>query len=109
MCTFRVDPESIDGNSHVLAELAGLLQEGRLDGELATMARPPRAHPEIGDAVSRFATFAHDQHTDLAALLAALSTKLKAVGEEHVTVDGQVRDELSRFLSEGTFVAPGDR
>ncbi|MCX2732853.1 hypothetical protein OOZ19_21660 [Saccharopolyspora sp. NFXS83] len=42
-------------------------------------------------------------------MLAALSTKLKAVGEEHVTVDGQVRDELSRFLSEGAFIAPEDR
>ncbi|GAA4856362.1 hypothetical protein [Saccharopolyspora cebuensis] len=109
MTGFNVDPESIDGNSHLLTELAGLLHEGRLDGDLATMSRAPRAHPDVGKQVAEFATFANDQHRDLVALLGALATKLKAVGEEHVTVDGTVRDELARFLSEGSFVPPGKR
>lgn len=109
MTGFFVDPESIDGNSHLLAEQAGLLHEGRLDGDLATMSRPPRAHPDVGAEVGKFATFAADQHRDLVALLSALSTKLKAVGEEHVTIDGHVREELARFLAEGVFVPPEKR
>ncbi|MGJ7908211.1 hypothetical protein ACOQFL_17240 [Actinopolyspora sp. H202] len=107
--SFHLDPESIDGNSHVLAELAGLLRAGRLDGDLATMARSPRSHPDVGKKVEEFASFAHNQHRDLVALLGALSTKLKAVGEEHVGIDAQVSDELERLLSEGSYVPPGKR
>ncbi|CAM04559.1 hypothetical protein A8924_5702 [Saccharopolyspora erythraea NRRL 2338] len=109
MTGFFVDPDSIDGNSHLLAEQAGLLQEGRLDGDTATMARPPRAHPAVGGEVEKFTNFAADQCRDLVALLGALATKLRAVGEEHVTVDGHVRDELERFLTSGVFVPPGKR
>ncbi len=109
MTGFHVDPESVNGNSHLLAELAGLLQEGRLDGDLATMARAPRAHPDVGKEVTKFATFADDQHRDLAALLGALATRLKAVGEKYVTFDADIRTSLDRFLTEGSFVPPERR
>lgn len=106
---FRINLESVDGNSHLLAELAGLLYAGRLDGDLATTARVPRSHPDIAREVLKFSTFADDQWHDLVALLGALSVKLKATGEEAVHIDNQVRDELERFLGEGSFVPPERR
>lgn len=109
MTGFRADPESINGNSHLLAKLAGLLQEGRPDGDLATMARAPRAHPEIGKEVTKFSTFANDQYRDLVALLGALAMRLKAVGEKYVAFDSGIRESLDRFLSEGTSVPPEGR
>ncbi|GAA0534600.1 hypothetical protein GCM10011581_08320 [Saccharopolyspora subtropica] len=57
----------------------------------------------------KFSTFANNQYRDLVALLGALSTKLKAVGEEHVTIDGQVRDELDRFLANSFLLPPGKK
>ncbi len=106
---FRIDPESIDGSSHILAELAGLLHEGRLDGDLATMARVPRSHPDVAREVLKFSAFADDQWRDLVALLGALAVKLKATGEEVVHIDNQIRDELEKFLAEGTYVSPEER
>ena len=109
MSGFRIDPESVNGNSHTLVELAGLLQEGRMDADLATMARAPRAHPDVGKKTTEFASFAHDQYQDLVALLGALATKLKAVGEEHVTTDQRIADALNSFLESGTYVPPEKR
>ncbi|MFF4423407.1 hypothetical protein ACFY04_21945 [Streptomyces sp. NPDC001549] len=40
---------SINGNSHLLVELAGLLYAGRPDGEMTVMARVPRSHQALND------------------------------------------------------------
>ena len=105
---FRVEPASINGSSHLLAELAGLLEEGRLDGDNAVAAKAPRSHPEVGKKVEEFAGFAHDQYQDLVALLGALATKLKASGQNLVSVDQNVSGALDRFLV-GTYVPPERR
>lgn len=36
-----MNADSIDGSSHVLLEIAGVLYEGRMDGENATTCRVP--------------------------------------------------------------------
>ncbi|GAA0651994.1 hypothetical protein GCM10009535_32850 [Streptomyces thermocarboxydovorans] len=71
-----VSHSSLDKNSNFLIELAGLLYEGRPDGELCTLARAPRSHPDVAARVDRFARFANDQYQDATSLLAALSTRL---------------------------------
>ncbi|MGH3620958.1 MAG: hypothetical protein ACRDQ5_04100 [Sciscionella sp.] len=106
---FSAEAESIDGSAHLLIEIAGLLYDGRLDGDIGTMARAPRSHTEVGTLVVRFAKFADDQYQDLVLLLTALSTKLKATGSAYVQVDGNVQGDLDKILSAGDYVAPQDR
>ncbi|MCQ4212917.1 hypothetical protein [Streptomyces longispororuber] len=60
------DAASIDGSSHLLLEIAGVLYEGRMDGENATQARAPRAHPDVSAHVTTFARFAQDQYNEFA-------------------------------------------
>ncbi|WP_216215674.1 hypothetical protein [Amycolatopsis aidingensis] len=105
---FRADPASIDGSSHLLAEVAGLLREGRLDGDNCVAAKAPRSHPDVGKKVEEFARFADDQFQDLVALLGALSTKLTAAGQALVSVDQNMAARLDRFLT-GTYVPPEKR
>lgn len=106
---FSAEPASIDGSAHLLIEIAGLLHEGRLDGDLGTMARAPRAHPDIGAAVQEFARFTDDQYQDLVQLLTALSTKLKTTGQTYLQVDQRVQADLDRILASGHYVSPQDR
>jgi hypothetical protein len=106
---FSANASSIDGSSHLLLEIAGLLHEGRMDGENATMCRAPRAHVDVASNVDVFARFAKDQYTDLVALLAALSTKLKSAGNVYTTVDQDVQKQLNAILDRGRYIAPEDR
>ena len=106
---FSAEAASIDGSAHLLIEIAGLLQAGRLDGDLGTMARAPRAHPEVGAKVQEFAKFADDQDQDLGLLLTALSTKLRATGSGYVKVDQKIQADLDRILTSGHYLAPEER
>ena len=106
---FSAEAASIDGSSHLLVEIAGLLHAGRLHTDIGTMARAPRSHPEVGAAVQEFARFAVDQYDDLVLLLTALATKLKATGSDYVRVDQQVQEDLNKILSTGRFVDADDR
>ncbi|MGH3929296.1 MAG: hypothetical protein ACRDTF_04895 [Pseudonocardiaceae bacterium] len=106
---FSADAASIDGSAHLLVEIAGLLHEGRLDGDIGTMARAPRSHPDVGAKVQEFAKFADDQYQDLVLLLTALSTKLKATGHDYVQVDHNTQQDLDQILGSGRYVAPEDR
>jgi hypothetical protein len=101
---FSVEVASIDDSAHLLIEIAGLLYAGRLDGDYGTMARAPRAHPDVGVRVQEFASFADDQYQDLVLLLTALSTKLTATGRGYVEVDQRVRAELDQFLATGQYI-----
>ncbi|NLU69441.1 hypothetical protein [Streptomyces sp. HNM0574] len=103
---FSAVPESIDGSAHLLLEIAGLLEEGRLDGDTGTMAREPRSHPDVSAAVLDFARFADDQGRDCAALLTALSTLLKSTGENYTTVEHGTAKALKDFVDASTYVAP---
>jgi hypothetical protein len=106
---FSAEAASIDGSAHLLVEIAGLLHEGRLDGDIGTMARAPRSHPEVSAKVQEFAKFADDQYQDLVLLLIALSTKLQATGNAYTQVDGKVQGDLDKILASGRYVAPEDR
>ncbi|MBM9624754.1 hypothetical protein JE024_40235 (plasmid) [Streptomyces zhihengii] len=90
-------------------EIAGLLYEGRMDGENATQARLPRAHDEVAAQVDTLARFAQDQYNDMVALLASLATKLQAAGSSYVTVDKGVQGRMDSILDCGTFVPPEKR
>ncbi|MET9295409.1 hypothetical protein [Streptomyces sp. NPDC003077] len=103
---YSADPSSIDGSAHLLVEIAGLLQEGRLDKDLGTLARAPRSHPEVAAEVAGFARFAADQQQDLVMLLTALSTALKTTGQNYTKVDEKTRAEFKSFLESSRYEAP---
>ncbi|MEV5613485.1 hypothetical protein [Streptomyces sp. NPDC052225] len=107
--TLIAKAESINGSSNLLIEIAGLLQEGRPDAELTTLARDPRAHEDVAAAVTRFATFAGDQYLDAVALYTALSTKLRTAGGDFVKIED---DTAQRFLEQvlgGSYLSPEAR
>lgn len=106
---FSARVESIDGSSHLLNELAGLLYAGRMDGENATQCRVPRAHPQVAEAVEDFALFAGDQYGDLVTLLSALSTKLRSTGNAYVRADTDAQRAMDDILDKGRYVAPEER
>lgn len=106
---YMANAASIDGSSHLLLEIAGLLYEGRMDGENATMCRAPRSHPDIASNVDTFARFAKDQYADMVVLLASLSTRLKSSSEEYTAVDQGVQAQMNAMLDCGRYVPPKDR
>ncbi|WP_326773035.1 hypothetical protein [Streptomyces sp. NBC_01445] len=102
--------ESINGNSNLLIEIAGFLQESRPDAELTTMARDPRAHEDVAAQVARFSAFADDQYLDAVALFAALSTRLRTAGGHFVKIeDATAQHFLDNVLHYGQYVAPEAR
>ncbi|MFJ3914158.1 hypothetical protein [Streptomyces vinaceus] len=106
---YSVNAASINGNAHLLMEIAGLLHEGRMDGENATMCRAPRAHADVASGVDTFARFAKDQYNDMVVLLAALSTKLKSSSSAYTHVDHGVQQQMNSMLDCGSFIAPENR
>ncbi|WP_234319367.1 hypothetical protein [Streptomyces sp. NRRL S-237] len=106
---FSVNAASIDGSSHLLMEVAGLLYEGRMDGENATVCRAPRAHADVASNVEVFARFAQDQYNDMVVLLAALSTKLNSSGNAYTVVDQGVQAQMNGMLDCGRYVSPESR
>lgn len=106
---FSARAESLDGSSHLLNELAGLLYAGRMDGENATQCRVPRSHPQVAEAVEDFARYAQDQYGDLVTLLSALSTKLRSTGNAYVKADAGAQRAMDDLLDKGRYVAPEDR
>ncbi|MEV0373001.1 hypothetical protein AB0I10_24780 [Streptomyces sp. NPDC050636] len=103
---YGANTASIDGSANLLVEIAGLLQEGRLDKDLGTLARVPHSHHEVGTEVDHFARFAADQHQDLVLLLTALSTALKTTGNNYTAVDERTRDDFRAFLDSARCEAP---
>jgi hypothetical protein len=106
---FSLRLPSLNHNANILVELAGYLEAGRPDGELATEAKAPRSHREIGDEVVRFTQFALDQYQDAVALLVSLATKLHRTGEEHLAVDVQNQEMMNRLLMDTTLIPPEQR
>lgn len=106
---FSAGAESIDGSSHLLNELAGLLYAGRMDGENATQCRVPRSHPQVAEAVEDFARFSGDQYGDLVTLLSSLSTKLQSTGNAYVKADTGAQRAMDSLLDKGRYIAPEDR
>ncbi|MER5634032.1 hypothetical protein [Streptomyces nitrosporeus] len=100
---------SINNNSHLLVELAGLLYEGRPDGELTVMARVPRTHHEVSEALDAFARFSKDQYLDTVSFLAALSTKLRTAAGNYAEVDHATDEQFRKILLSGRFVPAEDR
>ncbi|MGN5392492.1 hypothetical protein [Streptomyces sp. JL7001] len=106
---FSLNAASIDGSSHLLMEVAGLLYEGRMDGENATVCRAPRAHADVASNVEVFARFAQDQYNDMVVLLAALSTKLSSAGNAYTVVDQGVQAQMNGMLDCGRYLSPESR
>ncbi|MEV7583682.1 hypothetical protein [Streptomyces erythrochromogenes] len=106
---FAVNASSIDGSSHLLMEVAGLLYEGRMDGENATTCRAPRAHADVASTVEVFARFAQDQYNVMVLLLAALSTKLSSAGNAYTVVDQGVQAQMNGMLDCGRYLSPESR
>lgn len=77
---YSSNPASINHNANILVELAGYLEAGRPDSELAIEAKAPRSHREVGDEVVRFTQFALNQYQDAVALLVSLASKLHSTG-----------------------------
>ncbi|MEV7793011.1 hypothetical protein AB0O68_13605 [Streptomyces sp. NPDC087512] len=106
---YTVNADSIDGSSNILVEIAGVLYEGRMDGENATMCRVPRAHSDVAANVETFARYAQDQYTDAVVLLAALAGKLRSANNAYAQYDDAVRDRLNSVLVSGRYTEAGDR
>ncbi len=106
---FSASADSIDGSSHLLLEVAGLLYAGRMDGENATLCRAPRSHPEVAASVHRFAEFAKDQYEDAVLLLSALSTKLSSTSDAYTRADDAAQRAMEGILQSGRFIDPADR
>lgn len=106
---YTVNADSIDGSSNILVEIAGVLYEGRMDGENATMCRVPRAHSDVAANVETFARYAQDQYTDAVVLLAALAGKLRSANNAYAQYDDAVRDRLNSVLVSGHYTEAGDR
>ncbi|MBZ9598681.1 hypothetical protein NRK68_26495 [Streptomyces yangpuensis] len=106
---FTANAASINGSSHLLVELAGLLYAGRPDGELTVMARVPRSHQEVSTALDSFARFGNDQYLDTVSLLAALATKLKVAGGDYAQTDQATEGTFRSVLDNGRFIPAGDR
>lgn len=98
-----VRPESLDGSANALLELAGLLQAGRPESSLANLVESPNAHGEVADRTKAFAEFAQDQYQDGVALLAALSTRLKAAAVGYRGVDATTARTMDSFLTDSTY------
>ncbi|MFG3550308.1 hypothetical protein [Streptomyces sp. NPDC047725] len=106
---YTVNADSIDGSSNILVEIAGVLYEGRMDGENATMCRVPRAHSDVAANVETFARYAQDQYTDAVVLLAALAGNLRSANNAYAQYDDAVRDRLNSVLLSGRYTEAGDR
>lgn len=106
---FSASADSIDGSSHLLVEIAGLLYEGRMDGENATACRVPRSHPEVARYVEKFARFTQDQYADVVLVLAALSTRLTSASHGYTNVDVDTERAFAAILSGMRIVPPGSR
>ncbi|MFE6838414.1 hypothetical protein ACFVFI_26695 [Streptomyces sp. NPDC057705] len=101
---------SINGNANLLIEIAALLHEGRPDGDASTMARAPRAHPDVAAQTLRFARFADDQFKDTVALFAGLATRLKTTGTGFARVDDDTAAAfLRRIVETGVYLKPEDK
>ncbi|MCX9190370.1 hypothetical protein C3Y87_02850 [Carbonactinospora thermoautotrophica] len=105
----EVRPASLNNDANVLIELAGLLEAGRPDRELATEGKTPRSHPEVGGEPVKLVSFAFDQYQDAVALLAALATKLKTTAAHHVEADADNADRINRLLELTQLVPPEQR
>ncbi|WP_354644066.1 hypothetical protein [Kitasatospora camelliae] len=99
---FHADPRSINGNAHLLVEIAGLLRQGRPDQDTGTLTRVPHTHPEVAAEAGRFAAFAGDQYGDLVVLLTALSTALRTTAGHYTEVDRRTEEDFWAFLEQSS-------
>jgi hypothetical protein len=106
---YSVNAASVDGSSHLLIEIAGVLYEGRMDAENATTCRVPRSHADVAAKVDTFARYAKDQYDDAVVLLAALAGHLKSASNTYAQYDQRVRDQLQSVLVSGSYTEAKDR
>lgn len=101
----KADLESLNSNANLLLELAGILGAGRPDHDFAYNA-VRTAHPDVAAEVKRFTACATDQYQDAVALLAALSTKLRAAVQAYEQIDQALAKLIDDYLTNSTYVPP---
>ena len=99
-------PGSIDGGSHILIEVAGLLEARAADLVAGTVASPPAAHHEVGLEVDNFLKSGDVQYRNGTAMITALSTKLNDVKHGFVMVDNNAAALLDTFIQDTEYVPP---
>lgn len=104
-----VSPASLNGNAHILVEVAGLLHAGRPDEEISVRAVEPAAPAEVGARVRQFSRVGRDQYQEAVALLAALSTRVEVVASTYAGADQETADLIDSLLNDSTYVPPTDR
>ncbi|WFE53621.1 hypothetical protein [Micromonospora sp. WMMD1155] len=105
---FQVDPGSLTGAAATLHDLARQLQTGQIDLFVLDWADDPASHPDLAQAMRRFAEFAHDQHQDVVALLAALSLRVAASADNYEQTEATMAADMNTFLTQSTY-QPADQ
>ncbi|MEW2384324.1 hypothetical protein AB0873_19845 [Micromonospora sp. NPDC047707] len=105
---FQVDPGSLNGAAATLHDLARHLQTGQVDLFVLDWADAPARHPEVARVMRSFVEFAHDQHQDVVALLAALSARVKTTADNYQHTDGAIAADMTTFLTQSTY-QPADQ
>lgn len=106
---FQATPASLVGAAATLHDQAHDLQAGQFDLFLLDWAGAPASHPDMARAMRTFAEFAHDQYTDVVALLAALSTRVTAAADNYQHTDEAIAADMTRFLTESTYQSADQR
>ncbi|MEV1288745.1 type VII secretion target [Micromonospora sp. NPDC049679] len=106
---FQVDPGSLTGVASTLHDLARHLHTGQVDLFVLDWANAPASHPEIAQAMRSFVEFAHDQHQDVVALLAALSTRVKTTADNYQHTDGAIAADITTLLTQSTYQSAEQR
>lgn len=92
-----------------LHDLAHDLQKGQFDLFLLDWAGDPASHPDVDKAMRTFGEFAHDQYQDVIALLAALSTRVKAAADGYEEADQAAAKDMTEFLTNSTYQPADNR
>jgi hypothetical protein len=103
-----LSPGSIERSSHILLEVAGLLEAGAPDLGTGSAAAWPYAHQEVGTEVRVFTTFCEDQYRNATGMIAALSTKLDDAVRGFVALDASAAARVNAFLRQTEYVPPED-
>jgi hypothetical protein len=104
----QANPASLTGAAATLHDLARQLEAGQFDLFLLDWAGAPASHPDMARAMRTFGEFAHDQYSDVVALLAALATRVKAAADNYQHTDEAAAADMTRFLTESTY-RPADQ
>ncbi len=94
---------SLTDTANVLIDLARHLQTAQVDLFVLDSADGPASHPELAQSMRSFVEFAHDQHQDVIALLAALSTRVRTTANSYQHTDEVTAADMTALLTQSTY------